>query len=255
MATCKHCGKPLILSGGKCLYCGFSSYQEIAPKDDKKDIRKPRQIIQRPSFVNRPKSIGDLRIKVTSPRYDNIGQILDQLKVKYSAFDGRYDCDILFLNCGTSDVVDPLQLNSFIQQGGILYASDLTSSILVSAWPEIMSVNNNTSVCTIPATIVDSDLRQYLGGTIDVEFDLGSWSKIVDAPKGIVLMRSTQEGFPIMVEFSIGQGKVFYTSFHNHAQTAEAEKKLLQLLVIKQVSTATKQDFRKTVESFPVNLK
>lgn len=26
MATCKNCGKPLIISGGKCIYCGISPY-------------------------------------------------------------------------------------------------------------------------------------------------------------------------------------------------------------------------------------
>ena len=68
--------------------------------------------------------------------------------------------------------------------------------------------------------------------------------------QGKVLMQSANAGFPIMVECSIGKGKLFYTSFHNHAQTEEAEKKLLQLLVIKQVSVATNQDFVKTVQSF-----
>ena len=96
---------------------------------------------------------------------------------------------------------------------------------------------------------MDSDLRQYIGDYLDVEFDMGVWSKIVDAPTGKVLMESADEGFPIMMEFLIGQGKVFYTSFHNHAQTEEAEEKLLKLLVVKQVSAATKQSFQQTMGS------
>ena len=32
MATCKNCGKPLILSGGKCVYCGASPYD--IPKNE-----------------------------------------------------------------------------------------------------------------------------------------------------------------------------------------------------------------------------
>ena len=57
-----------------------------------------------------------------------------------------------------------------------------------------------------------------------------------------------------MMEFSIGQGKVFFTSFHNHAQTEEAEDKLLRLLVIKQVASATKQSFQQTIQSFSGSL-
>lgn len=34
MATCKHCGRPLILSGGKCLYCGTK------PVENKQGARK-----------------------------------------------------------------------------------------------------------------------------------------------------------------------------------------------------------------------
>lgn len=252
MASCKNCGRPLILNGGKCIYCNTpadatgqqpkAGGQQIAPKS--------RPIVQRRSFTSRPKSIQDLRIKVTSPCFDDIGQVLSQLGVNYGPFDGDYNCDILFLNCGTSDILDPASLSAFVDKGGILYASDLTSSTIVNTWPDLMSFVNNTVSCRELAVIVDPDLRQYLGNNIMVEFDLGGWSKITSMSQGKVLMKSAQEGSPIMVECSIGKGKLFYTSFHNHAQTEEAEKKLLQLLVIKQVSVATNQDFGKTVQSF-----
>lgn len=252
MATCNNCKRPLVVSGGKCIYCGApadstssqvkSGGQQVAPKS------KP--IVQRRSFTNRPKSIQDLRIKVTSPRFDNIGQVLNQLGVSYQPFDGDYNCDILFLNCGTSDALDPVALSSFVEKGGILYASDRTSFTIVDTWPGLMTFDNNTVACKEQAAIVDPDLRQYLGNSITVEFDLAVWSKITSISQGKVLMQSANAGFPIMVECSIGKGKLFYTSFHNHAQTEEAEKKLLQLLVIKQVSVATNQDFRKTVQSF-----
>lgn len=252
MATCNNCKRTLVVSGGKCIYCGApadstssqvkNGGQQVAPKS------KP--IVQRRSFTNRPKSIQDLRIKVTSPCFDNIGQVLNQLGVSYQPFDGDYNCDILFLNCGTSDVLDPASLMAFVDKGGILYASDLTSSTIVATWPDLITFDNNTVACKEQAAIVDPDLRQFLGNSITVEFDLNVWSKITSMSQGKVLMQSANAGFPIMVECSIGKGKLFYTSFHNHAQTEEVEKKLLQLLVIKQVSVATNQDFVKTVQSF-----
>ena len=58
-----------------------------------------------------------------------------------------------------------------------------------------------------------------------------------------------------MMEFTFGKGKVFYTSFHNHAQTSEMEKNLLQLLVIKQISVATDLDFQKTMDIMSVSMK
>lgn len=205
--------------------------------------------------IDKIKSVQELRIKVTSPCYDDIGVVLNQLGINYLAFDGNYNCDILFLNCGTSDTIDYTQLKAFVENGGILYASDLTSSHLVGTWPGLMTVSNNTIACKTRANIVDKDLRQYIGNTIDVEFDLGSWSKIIKVTKGKVLMQSTDEGFPIMIEFVIGKGKVLYTSFHNHTQTSEMERDLLQLLVIKQISAATDIDFQKTVDIMSLSMK
>lgn len=255
MATCKNCGKPLILNGGKCLYCGAAvnaeSKQVLAGQQVK---GKSKPIVQRRSNVNRPKTIEQLSIKVTSPGCDDMGKILERLGIRYTSFNGDFDCDILFLNCLTGDPIDPEKLNSFVQNGGILYASDLTDRHVSAAWPVLMSVDYGNSVCTIRAKVVDTDLRQYLGRTIDITFDMGSWAKIIEAPTGKVLMKSADEGFPIMLEFAIGQGKVFYTSFHNHAQTDDAEEKLLKLLVIKQVSAATKQSFQQTVQSLSSSL-
>lgn len=254
MKKCKNCGNPLILNKGKCIYCGTVYTQEPQPNNEGQIRTKSKQIVQRRSLINQPKSIQDLKIKVTSPHFDNIGVVLDQLGVKYEAFDENYYCDILFINCGTSDFIDYSQLKVFVENGGILYVSDLASSHIIATWPNLMIVDNATTSCTKQAKVVDPDLMQHIGKDIDVNFDLGGWSKISEMSNGKVLMECANEFFPIMVEFTIGKGKIFYTSFHNHAQTAEAENKLLKLLVIKQVATATKQDFNKTIASMSVSL-
>lgn len=201
------------------------------------------------------KSLQDLKIKVTSPCFDDIGKVLNQLGIKYDSFDGNLNCDILFLNCGTHDTINHLQIKTFVENGGILYASDLTSSHLISTWPGLMTVTNKTSACKIRANIVDTDLRKYIGNTVEVEFDMGVWSKIVKTTQGKVLMQGADEKFPIMMEFAIGRGRVFYTSFHNHSQTSEIERELLQLLVIKQISVATDLDFQKTMDIMSVSTK
>lgn len=211
--------------------------------------------IEKNSSKDANKSFLDLIIKVTSPCYDDIGMVLDQLGVKYESYDGNLNCDILFLNCGTVDDIKHPQLKTFVENGGILYASDLTSSHIISTWPELMTVTNNTYACKIRANVVDADLRKYIGNTIEVEFDLDVWSKIVKTSQGKVLMQSADEKFPIMMEFAIGRGRVFYTSFHNHAQTSEIERDLLQLLVIKQISVATDMDFQKTMDIMSVSTK
>ena len=68
---------------------------------------------------------------------------------------------------------------------------------------------------------------------------MGIWSVLNSIKKGELILRSSETGKPLMVMVSIGEGKVFYTCFHNHAQTSEAEKTLLQLLVMKQMSVVS----------------
>jgi hypothetical protein len=75
------------------------------------------------------------KIYVTSSWYDDIGKVLDAMGVAFEPFPGAYDCDLLFVNCGTRDQLNLEKLRGFVHAGGCLYASDLTSSLIVSAFP------------------------------------------------------------------------------------------------------------------------
>jgi hypothetical protein len=57
-----------------------------------------------------------------------------------------------------------------------------------------------------------------------------------------------------MVEVEVGNGAVFYTSFHNRAQVSEQEKILLQLLVLKQISTSSKTTVAQASRSLGISL-
>jgi hypothetical protein len=57
-----------------------------------------------------------------------------------------------------------------------------------------------------------------------------------------------------MVEVEVGNGAVFYTSFHNRAQVSEQEKILLQFLVLKQISTSSKTTVAQASRSLGISL-
>lgn len=190
------------------------------------------------------------KIYVSSPHYDDIGEVLTSMKLPYSPYTGKYDCDILFINCGTSDTFDTGRLSKFVSDGGCLYLSDLTSSILTTAFPGILRFSNDTEACKIMADVVDPELFQIVGRRIEIEFDLGVWSVIEDYSglskcDGKVLLKASQgnaySGKPIMVSFKFGKGTVFYTCFHNHSQASEKERMLLQLLLLKQIGSNSNQ--------------
>jgi hypothetical protein len=57
------------------------------------------------------------KIYVTSAGYDDIGKVLKSMGAVFEPFRAGYDCDLLFVNCGTKDRLDPGQLRSFVQSG------------------------------------------------------------------------------------------------------------------------------------------
>lgn len=210
--------------------------------------------------IEKPKG-KDLKIYVTSPKFDNIGEVLNSMNIKYESFKGKYDCDILFINCGTSDSILGTSLKDYVFKGGQVYLSDLASRYVVECFPDIATFTNSTKKCKLKATVEDPDLIQYVGKEITVELDLPSWSLITNT-KANVLLRSKgsiselqAKGKPLMISFNYGKGKVFYTSFHNHRQASESEKVLLQVLVLKQMADKAEMSIEDMNKLIGLNLK
>ena len=109
----------------------------------------------------------------------------------------------------------------------------------------------------VAANIVDDELRQLVGHSTDVYFDMGGWS-ILEGCQGETLVEAATgtayAGRPLMVEVEYENGAVFYTSFHNRAQASEQEKVLLQLLVLKQISTSSNMTVAQASQSLGISL-
>ncbi len=197
-----------------------------------------------------------MKILVTTPCYDNIGEVLKSMNIPYSQYNKKnlLDCDILFLNCGTPDVIEKKLLVDFVQKGGILYASDLTSSFLNDTFPNNFSFNGSGTSCTLSAKIVDGRLIEYIGNEMTITFDLGGWSMLESISTGKVLMKRNDTGKPIMVEVPFGNGRIYYTSFHNHAQASEKEIALLNILVLTQISVKDKVSLKQAADKINFNI-
>ncbi len=192
------------------------------------------------------------KIYVTSPGWDNIGEVLKSMGVAFERFTGEYDCDLLFVNCGTKDHLDQASLQRFVYAGGCLYASDLTSSLIAAAFPEMFQFGGSGRPGMVAANVVDDELRQIVGKSTKIHFDMGSWA-VLQGCRGETLVEAAKgtayAGRPLMVEVEFGEGAVFYTSFHNRAQLSKHEKVLLQLLVLKQISTSSNTTVAQTSRS------
>lgn len=202
-------------------------------------------------------TIGAQVIEVTSPGFDNIGSVLSAIGVEHVPFSGTYACDLLFLNCGTHDTIDPARLRDFVERGGCLYASDLTSAVLSRAFPDQFQFTGTGSAGEVGAEVVDEELEGVIGGLVDITFDMGGWS-VLAASSGTTLVRAAAgtayAGRPLMVELDVGIGAVFYTCFHNRAQLSDKESALLKLLVLKQLGVSTHRSIAQVGQSLGLNL-
>lgn len=197
-----------------------------------------------------------MKILVTTPNYDDIGEILREMDIQFSQFKDieKIDCDLLFMNCGTSDIINNDALRNFIKNGGIFYASDLTSTFLMETFPNIFIFNGYGEICTLNAEIVDSRLIEYIGKNISITFDLSGWSMLEYISSGKVILRRTDTGKPLMVEIPYGKGRIYYTSFHNYAQASEKEIALLKILILTQLSIKEKKSIKDTADKINFNV-
>jgi hypothetical protein len=197
------------------------------------------------------------KVYVTSKGFDNIGKVLRSMGVAFEPFKGAYDCDLLFANCGSGDYLDPASLQRFVHAGGCLYASDLTSGLLSSAFPGMFRFGGSGSAGMVAAKIVDVELRSVIGSSTTIHFDMGAWS-MLDSCQGETLVEAAPgtayAGQPLMVGVEVEKGAIFYTSFHNRAQASAQEKVLLQLLVLKQISTSSKTTLAEASQSLGISL-
>jgi hypothetical protein len=197
------------------------------------------------------------KIYVTAPGFDNIGEVLSAMGVEFEPFAGSYDCDLLFVNCGTRDRVDAGELRGFVERGGCLYASDLTSGLMETAFPGMFQFAGSGRAGDVDATVVDEELREVVGSTTRIHFDMGSWAVLGGCAGEILVEAAAGTGYagkPLMVELEFGQGAAFYTCFHNRAQVSEQEKLLLKLLVLKQIGTSTKTSVLQAGRSLGISL-
>lgn len=250
MKVCKNCKKPLILSGGRCVYCSSN-------QSEQKVQGSITQIQQSVKSIKQVKQ--ELAIQVTSPCYDDIGRILNSLNISFFQFDGTFDCNLLFINCGTSDFVDTSKLANFVLNGNVAYISDLASSIVQEAFPGYFNFDSFSLSTSgnVKALISDPEISEFLGAKVNIEFDMGGWSVLRSIKAGSVILYTHQLGMqsqPLMVMVPYGQGKIFYTCFHNHAQASDLEEKLLRLLILKQISVYKSQSIKKTTEEFGIDL-
>jgi len=179
--------------------------------------------------------------------------------------------DILFLNCGLDTNLDTNgNLHNYVSNGGILYATDWAFEYLenINAVEEneylifVDPAHSGISVTT-EATILNDDLSNWLilnfginaNGTVTIDEFLSSWQVVetYDETQVIPWLNGeieygTESGTVIANKdlaftYSIGNGGVFYSSFHteNHDAGFSDVDRIMEYLVFELSTLSVEQ--------------
>ena len=245
----------------------FPIKKEVAEREGYKKSRFPKGIRYNAEYKGCPycEKVEDLAeisrnvrteysIAVSEPGCDDIGSILDSMGIKYEPYSAiRYNCDILFINCLTSDEFDSGELKKYVEEGGCLYASCYADEIVKPAFREMIESDHSGSPHKELVLVEDEELKEIVGNSIMVEFDT-AWAQIYKAYDARVILRSSKTNLPIMISANRGNGMIFFTCFHNRAQASEKEHALLQLMVLRQIGANSGKSLEAAGREFGVDV-
>lgn len=195
--------------------------------------------------MNTTGTIGDVPpLYVSTSSYDDMGAILDRLGLPYENLETVDLADrsdgVVMLNCSFSwdDEVDLSKLQTFVENGGALIASDLTYKAVASISDARFEGHDWGDA--VDAEVVDPELADLLGRErLELDFDT-ALKKVRSMPSdGEPVLRTVDGGHVIAYRSSVGRGSVLYTSFHNHSQSSEIETALLQVLMMVPIADST----------------
>jgi hypothetical protein len=229
----------------------------------------------RPVISTQPGQSAALRLAVTPSYQDKVGAWDDMAKLLSTLGEGykytlvpvgelynpkRFEAfDVLFLTCapGGDDPALTGNLRNFVSQGGTLYASDWRYECVAMAFPDMVAgrLRNEGQAQSVDARVVDPGLRDQLGETVPLRFDLDRWKPAAFSGDRVkVLLEGSyyrQSGgkttAPLLVKFQFGKGTVIFTSFHNEKQNSAVEQKLLKYLVFSAVTAQIENEVNQTL--------
>lgn len=149
---------------------------------------------------------------------------------------------VIFVNCGAGGIASDAvvaNLRTFVQNGGVIYASDWASTLVEALYPEDIETSRSGRAQEVTGTVLEEDVRLFVDGRSEIEivYDLGSWARVTElSPNATVLIEgaindASNAPEPLAVLFERGEGRVVYTTFHNEAGVTEDQLAVLRYFI------------------------
>jgi hypothetical protein len=224
------------------------------PKPPAKPADRPMQPSQGPgtAYGGYPiPTATETRVGVTVSEYDDIPSVLKAIKVAYKRVSTARlkleEFDVVFVGCADEsefEQLPPANIRKFVEEGGVLYVSDLSNSVAQKAFPEYMLELEEEGKCGVfDCAVVDPQLKSLLGERVSLNFEDAFWAyptQVSPKVRSLITCKVDHRVVPILITFNFGKGTVLFTSFHNHAETTAPEKQLVKALVTASVKAGRK---------------
>ncbi len=175
-------------------------------------------------------------------------QLTSEADLLAESFGSTYQ--VLLLNCGMFDTMDQkpevrAAIKAFAENGGAVYISDWSERFVQQVFPDHITFRDPAKVGAktsdpVTVTVLDPGLAAALGrDTAQIRFDTLHWAMIDAVAENVdVLVRgevADEQGEtkdrPLAVRFSVGEGRVTYTSFHNEFRATEDTLLLIEQML------------------------
>lgn len=189
-----------------------------------------------------------MKVAVTPAGFDNIRSVLESSQVDVEICDISLEdlsnakslsqYSVVFINCNGAIPKKAKKLSSgvasYVKNGGVVYASDYAAPILEDIFPGALSFSTLTRSRSVSCDVVDAGLRSYLNSnTANVKFNMIGWYRVTKIPsEARVYLESSKVG-TVLCQIPLGQGQIFYTAFHNDAQTDLSKNRVIEFLAIR----------------------
>src|SRR3989344_2377671 len=232
-------------------------------------VLMPVLVLAQGGFVGDPQG----KVAVTPKDYDNIGAVLQDMgynpdiiqESSLADLSVLQQYDAIYINC--SENIDneadaaAAALKQYVQNGGIVYASDWANSVVQKAFPGKLNFYKiNTGLGAYDdlgkvgasgrstTTVVDSGLAEVIGsGIVEIYYDFPGWAVLDSVANDVNVLitgqvkidsyfgseANTLNDKTLAVTFTEGKGEVLYTTFHNEAQVTSEVEKVLQWFAVR----------------------
>ena len=151
---------------------------------------------------------------------------------------------VIFINCGPQAGQMPSDaavgnLRTYVQNGGVLYASDFAGAFVETTFPDDISLAQSGVAQSVTATVVEEDVRLFVDGRseINIVYDQSGWVRVTELSDNVTVLlegvvnSDDNPPEPLAVLLEPGSGRVVYTTFHNEAGVTQDQLAVLRYFI------------------------